>query len=162
MPYLTINEYVDRFGEAETVRVTDESRTGSRDDEKVETAITDATNFADSYLGTRYTVPIADPPEILKGIVAALAREQLHRTRPTPAVTENADRARAQLKDLSRGLAVLPIADGQEEPAQVDTGKSATSGDGRPRVFADTALQEYLGFGPSSGCGRAFPGPRGY
>jgi phage gp36-like protein len=59
-------------------------------------------------------LPLATPvPEVLKKVVADLAREALHKTRPTPSVTANADRARSALKDLSAGRAVLLLEAGE-------------------------------------------------
>jgi len=107
--YLEGKEYVDRFGYEETVRVTDELKRGTIDGAALMAAIADAQQFAEGYLAVRYTLPIARPPELLKAIVADLARERLHKTRPTQTVTANGDRARALLKDLSAGRATLLV-----------------------------------------------------
>jgi phage gp36-like protein len=85
--YLTAEEYVERYGYAETVRLTDEDKTNTVDGAKLEAAIKDATDLADSYIGTRYTTPLVATPRVVKSIVAALARELLHKSRPTPEVT---------------------------------------------------------------------------
>jgi phage gp36-like protein len=112
--YVSGEEYVARFGFEETVRITDEQRKGTIDGEALMAALADASQYADSYLAGRYTLPLATPvPEVLKKVVADLAREALHKTRPTPSVTANADRARSALKDLSAGRAVLLLEAGE-------------------------------------------------
>lgn len=145
--YLTVNEYLDRFGEAETVRLTDEAKTGDVDTAKVESAISDASEEADAYLGKRYAVPLATPPNLVKSIVAALAREDLYRTRAPDAVKADAERARSQLRDLSRGVMVLPTETG---PAETIGGRadSASSGDGTDPIFTTETL---AGFGVATG-----------
>lgn len=127
--YLTADEYVVRFGTAEAVRLTDEAKTGTIDSAKLESNIGDATDEADAYIGTRYPVPLLAPPRVVKSIVAALAREKLHKTRPTPEVKDAADRARVQLRDIAAGRMTLAITVGPD--AVVDGDRSAeTSGDG--------------------------------
>jgi len=114
MPYLTQVDYLDRFGEAETIRLTDESKAGVVDEDKLATAISDAEELVDGYLAGRYPIPLASAPGNIKGIVADLARERLHKARPLPAVTEAADRARSLLRDISAGRMVLLV---DQEPA---------------------------------------------
>jgi phage gp36-like protein len=163
MPYLTASEYLERYTEAETVRLTDTTQTGVVDDAKVDTVIADVTEFADAYLAGRYVLPIASPPELLKGIVADLARERLHGLRATPAVTANADRARKLLTDLSAGRANIPAPAAGSAPETNSSDSPVTSGDARARVFTDASLADYTGFGSGSYGGTVFgPGPRGW
>lgn len=123
--YLTGEEYVDRFGFEETVKITDELRRGAIDAPAVSAALVDAQNFAEGYLATRYTLPLPTPaPELLRAVIADLARERLHKTRPTLAVTQAADRARSILKDLSAGRAILNLPSGAEPPATTTGGSS--------------------------------------
>jgi phage gp36-like protein len=111
--YLTAEEYVARFGEEETVRLTDKDRKQVVDKATLLAALKDATDLVESYLGVRYTLPLSPVPPLVKGLVAALAREKLHSQRPTPQVTAEADRARSMLKDLSAGRMTLPDATGE-------------------------------------------------
>lgn len=162
MAYLTQSEYVARFGAAETVRITDESQTGAIGTDKMADALDDASAEADSYLGTRYTLPIADPPEILKRIVADITRAMLFKDRATPQVLDNAERARSQLKDLARGLAVLPVASGDEAPIVNPSGNAVTSHDARPRIFDRCRMADFTdlsGGGRRDPCGIPGTGP---
>lgn len=121
-PYVSASDYIDRFGREETIRLTDESRTGTIDEARLTAALRDATEEANAYLAVRYDLPLSAPPELVKAIVAALAREQLHRTRPTDSVTAAADRARTQLRDLSAGRMRLNLPAGEEAVARTDDG----------------------------------------
>ncbi len=148
--YLTGEEFVQRYGTAEAIRLTDEVRSGNVDSGKLEAAIGDATDEADAYIGTRYAIPLISPPRVVKSIVAVLAREKLHKTRPTPEVKDAADRARLQLRDISAKRMTLAIDGGTDAP--VDGDRSAqTSGDGTTSAF----LEGLAGFNLSPGFGTA-------
>lgn len=138
--YLTGEEYALRFGTAEAVRLTDETRSGVADSAKLEAAIGDASDFADGYIATRYTLPLLAAPRVVKSIVAALAREALHKTKPTPEVTAAADRARTQLRDIAAGRMTLPVEGGGTVAATTDQ-SAMTSRDGSS-AFRD-ALSGY-------------------
>ena len=112
--YLTGEEYVNRFGVEETVRLTDQDRKGVVDKARLEAALKDATDTVEAYLGVRYDLPLTPVPPLVKGLVAALAREKLHAQRPTVQVTAEADRARTMLRDLSAGRMTLADATGEE------------------------------------------------
>lgn len=135
--YLTGEEYVARYGSNETIRLTDEAGLRVVDGAKLEEAIKDQTDIADAYIGNRYAVPLGTPPRVIKSIVAALTREALHKTKPTPEVTAAADRARVQLRDISAGRMGLPIEDGGTAPVIGGNRTSITSGDGTGSSFRD-------------------------
>ena len=147
MGYLTTQEYLDLYGEVETIRITDETKSGNVDLTKLGDAIDAASALSDSYLGARYPVPLSVPyPEIVKSIVAPLARELLNRNRPPQAVTDQANLARSQLKDLSAGRAVITVAAGATPIEENATAVAATAGDARRRVFTDCALDDFTSF----------------
>ena len=143
MAYLTDAEYLSRYGAAETVRLTDETRSGDYDSEKLGSAISYAGDIVDAYLGGRYIVPLVEAPAIVKHITAALAREILHTSRPTEAVTQEADRARKQLEGMSKGVLTLTVPLSAEPAATTGSSSSATSGDGSEPVFTDNKLAPY-------------------
>lgn len=143
MAYLTDVEYINRYGDAETVRLTDEARSGVYDSAKLGAAISDAGDIVDAYLGGRYVVPLAEAPAIIKHITAALAREILHTSRPTDAVTAEADRARRQLEGMSKGTLTLTVPLNSIPAETTGSYSSATSGDGSEPVFTDGKLGPY-------------------
>jgi phage gp36-like protein len=131
--YVTAEEYVVRFGQQETVRITDETRSGVVDKGKLETALLGASDLADSYIGRRYTTPLIDTPRVIKTLVGDLAREDLHKMNPPPMVKDAADRARQQLRDIAAGLMTLPVDQGDVEPViggnrlAISTGDASTT-----------------------------------
>jgi phage gp36-like protein len=115
--YLTAAEYVDRFTVEETIRLTDETKSRVVDPVRLNAAITAEIEVVEAYLRQRYVLPLSSMPTLIRDIVADLARERLHRTRPLPAVTEAADRARKLLADIAAGRAQLAL-EGGEDPVQ--------------------------------------------
>lgn len=148
--YLTADEYVERYGYAETVRLTDEDKAGVVDKGKLEVALKDASDLADAYIGTRYTTPLLGVPRVVKSIVGALVREALHKSRPTPEVSAAAERARQQLRDIASGKMTLPVDQGDEEPVQGGNRFAETSADAST-TFRDAVAGFGLDASPSVG-----------
>lgn len=146
--YITNQEYLDRFGDRETIALTDENNTGSVDTAILTAAVIAASEEVDGYLGKRYALPLSETPNIVKTITGSLARWELFATTRPESVEQAAAIARAQLKDLSRGLMVLPGAAGVIDEQASSRPSSGTSGDGSAPVFTDETL---AGFGVSSG-----------
>lgn len=150
MAYLTIAEYLLRYGAAETIRATDETKAGEVDEAKVAQAIEGASAETDSYLAVRYTLPISEPtPEIVADIVGDLARERIMRARPTDLIVANAARARSQLRDLSAGRASIPANPAGGGAVETATGDATRSLDARRRVFTESALCDFVNLGYS-------------
>lgn len=149
MAYITVAEYVARFGARETTLLTNETPGGATYvSEKVERAIDDADDIVEAYIGARYVVPVVSPPPVVRGWTAALAREALYtQTGKVPdAVTNAANIARGQLRDVQKGLMSLPIPEG-ETPLE-GSGSQGTAQSSKDRdapVFAGTgALAGYM------------------
>lgn len=134
--YLTVQDYIDRFGDQEATRLTSETQPPARDDTKIERAIEDSEEEVDGYVARRYALPLATVPRVLKTWVAVLAREKLHKTRPTPEVQAAADRARSQLRETSTGVFKLLAAD-ESAPEPTGDREAMTSGDPRRYTLAD-------------------------
>lgn len=143
MAYITQAEYLARYGNAETIRITDETRSGQVDTGKLSSAIVDASDIIDAYLGKFYRLPLAETPALVRHAAGALAREILHTTRPLDAVTAEADRVRKQLELIAKGTLTLPLPLSGVAPIEVGSGGSATSGDGSAPVFTDNALSGF-------------------
>lgn len=149
MAYLTLEQYLARFGERETILLTAETPgSPTYDSAKVEAAISDADDVVEAYIGARYVVPIVgSPPSIVQGWTAALAREALFVNvgKVSDAVTLAADRARGQLKDVQAGKMSLPIAEGGTPltPANA-SGLAMSSNDREAAVFTGGALDGFM------------------
>lgn len=144
MAYLTAPEYLARFGERETTLLTNDADPlngvpATYDADKLETALTDATEEVESYIASRYTVPLASPPTIVKGWVAALARIKLYEGtgRVSDAAKDAADRATRQLEQLVAGRINLPVDEGATPPEAIGGGTPIVSGDRDTPTFGN-------------------------
>ena len=159
MAYLNVQQYVDRFGEAETRRLTSETAQGqpsaSYDTAKVEEALDDATDEIEGYVARRYTVPLDPPPKLVMGWTAAIARFKLYgiSTRVNENVKEAADRAYAQLRDLVAGKMNLPITEGEPPVGEVSAGDPVSSRDRDAPMFGCGALDSFTAPFTRPGCG---------
>lgn len=163
MAYLSVTEYLARFGERETTLFTndDSPLVGAivtYDSLKVEGAIGDATEEVEGYIATRYTTPLESPPSIVKGWVAALARLKLAEGtgRVNEAIKDAADRATRQLEKLVDRKLNLPIDEGGTAPAALGAGDALSSGDRDQPVFGslDGFLTPFTGAGGYAPCWR--------
>ena len=144
--YLTVDEYLERFGEPETLDLTADDATGQIDYLKLGGALKDSTEEVDAYLAGRYTLPLAEPyPGVIEGMVADLTRLRLHANAPPEEVRQRAADARTMLKDISKGVAQLPSASGALTPTS-QTGFPAYSAPARR--FSSDALDRYTSFVP--------------
>jgi phage gp36-like protein len=165
MPYLSVSEYISRFGERETILLTNTTPPSAGsvptyDSVKVETAIIDAQEVVDGYVGRRYATPIDDAPRIVKGWIAALARETLHVNtgKTNDAVAKAADLARSQLREVAKGDMTLPIAEGQPAPTEKGQGFARSSMDRPSTSFTGAALDAFtapFGIGAEPACWRS-------
>ncbi len=138
--YASQQDMIDRFGEQELVERTDrvEPYTGSIDSTVLDTALTDASNVVDGYVGARHQLPLASPPELLKQLTCDIARWKLYDDDATEAVTKRYEEAIAQLRDVARGVIVLQVA-GTEPPAAPDRAEV----DGPDRVFDRDSMRGF-------------------
>lgn len=147
MAYITVAEYISRFGERETILLTNEQPGSSTfTSRKVEEAIDDADDVVEAYIGTRYVVPVVSPPSVLRGWTAALAREALfvNTGKLSDTVKEAADRARAQLRDVQAGRMSLPIPEGGTALETANNlGLAASSNDREPALFTRSTMDAF-------------------
>ena len=109
MGYVTQEELATRFGADELIAIADRDRDGTADPAVIEQAITDASAEIDSYLGTRYSVPLDEAPAAVKSACADIARYRLMDERPLDEVTKRYDSAIRFLRDVATGRASLGI-----------------------------------------------------
>lgn len=143
--YLTVAELMDRFDEAELAQVAppqsmsrvssqlmravilgndtsewsaDEIDSAEAGVVRMETAITDAGQEVDGYIGHRYTLPIDPVPSLLKRLAANIARHNLHDDAATEEIRARYKDAIRYLEAVRDGKASL----GDEQPATSKTG----------------------------------------
>lgn len=130
-PYLSIADFVGRFGFDEAVRMTDGEGAGRIDRALLIGALADAQAIADSYLAVRYQVPLATVPPIIEMIVADLARARLYPRGAPEGIADAAKLAEQRLKSIQSGAMNLglPIAQApsaaEEAPIRFVAGKRA-------------------------------------
>ena len=109
MSYCTQTDIENRIGADRLTALADHDGDGSPDDDVVDTAICDAQTLMDSYLDTRYTVPVSPVPGTLKSCAVSLAVYFLALGRDSVTPDVRAD-YRAQLRwleDVAAGRASL-------------------------------------------------------
>lgn len=138
-PMLTIAEFVQRFGLDETVRMTDERGDGRIGKELLVGALTAAQAIVQTALGSRYTLPLADVPEIVKVWIGDIARARLYPGGAPEGIEAPAKAALRALERIEEGKTGLPGA--PSAPPSSEGGLSFVSGG---RAYPD-GLGDYVG-----------------
>jgi phage gp36-like protein len=141
--YAALADMVARFGHRALVELTDtgDIATGQIDQAKVAQALADADATVDGYLASRYTLPLATVPELLKVIACDIARYRLMGERPIEEVRQRFEDARQWLAAVAAGKFGLGMD---------DSGNAVPEGDDGPfhrgdrRVFDKRRLHDYL------------------
>ena len=122
--YADRNDMVLRFSEFEISRLEKPLTAG----ESVESAIQDASDIADGYIGVKYPIPLPEVPKNLKIYICDIARYLLWKTKASDEVRQRYEDAISFLKRVSDGKAILTIkitdSAGVEEVIKVDTSPS--------------------------------------
>ena len=127
--WLTTHEFIDRFGLDETISATASDAGGALDRAFLVAKLQDAQAEAEANIATKYALPLADVPAILKTVVADLARARLYRRGLPEEVAENAKIQRRILERISTGSLNLPVPAGSTaESAESDVPVSGWSG----------------------------------
>lgn len=120
MPYCTRLDLENRFGEA-TIADLEYGKPGA-----VDAAIAGVDSEIDSYVATRYSLPLADVPDVLNKHALAMVRYELD-IAPDDTVKDRHDKAIAYLKSLASGKASLGLPEA-EEPVANDTAEIQSAG----------------------------------
>jgi phage gp36-like protein len=137
-PYCSQADLIERFGVVELSQLTDQTAAAGIDAGEVTKACDEATSLIDAYLATRYATPLATTPTMVRKWAVDIARKFLWKDRAMAdsVVTLNYDAAMSQLKDVARGVASLPDADG----AIAAGSNGAVSVRASDQVFSDDTL----------------------
>lgn len=139
MAYATQQNLVDRFGESEIVRISDRDGNGSVDAAIVAKSLADADAEIDGYLGKVYALPLAEVPARVTDLAQDIALYKLYPSNPPEDVQRRYKDAVAFLRDVAKGVAVLPIATG-DVPAPASDGVQTTM---PGRVFSRETLKGF-------------------
>lgn len=130
--YATLEDMRRAFGEAELVQLTDRHapRTGLVDVAVLDRALISADTIIDSYLASRYAVPLAAPiPRVIVDLACDIARYRLYDQAPPAVVTRRYERALDRLRDYQAGRAKIPGLKGTGATIQIQSGGKAFSRD---------------------------------
>lgn len=116
MAYATLADLIERASEREIREISDRDRDGETDPEVIAAALADADNRINSYIAVKYATPLPSVPDLVRTWAVSIARYVLHHNGAPKHVKDDFDDAIAALKDVSRGLAALPVADGEAPP----------------------------------------------
>ncbi len=104
MPYASLPDLIARFGEDEIVQLTDTDGSHEPDAVVVARALADADAEIDAALAGRYTLPLAQVPELLRRIACDLVRELLYTDTLPEVVKQRAQTARGLLRGVASGV----------------------------------------------------------
>ena len=139
MPYAALSDLYSRFGQEEIDQLADRDDDDVEDANVVDDALSAASSEIDSYLATRYEVPVTSISENLNKVCCDITRYLMHDDAATEEVEKRYNRAIAWLRDLSAGKAVLTGSDGKPiiNGAPSGSGVKFKTND---RVFSDETL----------------------
>lgn len=138
MAYATLDDLVDRFGSEELAQRSDRAAGAVIDADVVARALTDAEAEANSYLATRYHLPLASTPPVLVRIVCDIARYRLCDVPPDEVRTRYEDAVR----DLKRAGDGTLVIDGAT-PLEKSSAGIGVASRAPARVFGGDALKGY-------------------
>lgn len=143
MAYCAKSDLVERYGAAELAQLTDETAAADPDSGEITKACDEASSLVDAYLATRYTVPLATVPTIVRQWACVIARKLLWKDRAKDggAVQRAYDEALAQLRDASKGVIAVPDAAG-DTPAVTGAAVAVVAAS---KVFTSTLLDTMPG-----------------
>lgn len=137
--YLSIVEFIDRFGLDETITATDASGAGTIDRKLLIGALSDAQAEIDAELAARYALPLAIVPAIVKAMVADLAAVRIYRRGAPDHILDQAKVQRRKLERISSGALPLPLPAGTTAEGATSDAPIAWHSSGRtyPGALAD-------------------------
>lgn len=112
MPYVTLAQLIERYGEPALVAVTDRGQfaTGVVDEAAINRAIADADAVIDGYLVRKYALPLAEAQPLLVKIAGSLVFYDLHTFQPDEKIVNEQKLALAMLRDIAAGTVALTVA----------------------------------------------------
>ncbi|NIZ12903.1 gp436 family protein [Phaeobacter sp. HF9A] len=142
MPYTTLDQLNDRYGERLLISLTDrdEIATGAVDQDTVDQAIADADALIDGYLKGRYQLPLSDVPAQVAAMSRAISIWNLHVYDAPKQIEAGYRDALGQLRDISKGLISLDVA-GIEPKTASSQGVMTTD---RERPLTEASLKGFI------------------
>lgn len=142
MPYTTLADLTQRYGDRMIVALTDRGAmaTGAVDATVVDKAIAEADAVIDGYLASRYALPVSPVPALLGDVALAIVIWKLHVAAPDPKIEADYKDALKVLRDIAAGVIRLTIA-GADAAENAATGVQVTD---RERPFTADNLKGFI------------------
>lgn len=142
MPYVTLAQLTDRFGEQMLISLTDRGTDalGVIDTDVVDRALAETDALIDGYLARRYGLPLSAAQPMLVGVAGAITIYNLHIYEAPPKIEADYKDAIRTLVAISQGTITLTAA-GVEAPSTGSTGAQMTD---RERPFTEDNLKGYI------------------
>lgn len=133
--YATEDNLLELFGRKELLALSDLDRTGQINSAAVDKAIAGASADIDSYIATRYPLPLPENPVVLVDKCADIVRYKMTGSAGrlmTEGIRERYEDAIRWLRDVAAGKASLGLTEDKEP---VDTGDVVLFVEGQRNVF---------------------------
>jgi phage gp36-like protein len=143
MAYATLQQLIDRVGEAMLVALTDRAEVpvNAIDTAVLARAQADADALVNGFLAQRYVTPVTTPPPLIVDLAAAITLWKLHGTEPEAKIKADYDDAMRRLKDIQTGTIILTDLAGIEPAAKPSNGVTITD---RERPFTPENLTSFI------------------
>jgi phage gp36-like protein len=111
MPYATIAQFITAFGELEAVELSnlDDPSATVIVNAPIDAALADASALIDTYLGNRYSLPLAYTPAVLVPCCLDIARHRLDRIRVREDVRQAYEDRIRWLEQVCKGIISLGV-----------------------------------------------------
>lgn len=145
MPYATLQQLIDRYGQSMIVDMTDrgEMATGAIDPLVVARALADTDAVINGRIAARHDLAAvaAEVPAVLVDIALCIAIWKLHRFDPPQKIKDDYAEAMRQLREIGDGTMRLPTATGEEIAGNGETGARVTD---RERPFTEESMKGWI------------------
>ncbi len=142
--YCTLDDLLKQVPEAVLISLTDDEGTGAINQAVVDQAIQAAQDEADTYIGTRYPLPLSHVPGIVKKLTADIALYNLFARRGFDSGENSADNVIVRKYDgaikLLSSIAKGAVGLGTSEPPPPSSGAQITSS---IRVFSRDKMEGF-------------------
>ncbi len=137
--YASTQDMIDRFGQTELLELTDRERSGLIDQTVLQRALDDAGDELDTYVGNRYTLPLAQVPPVLVRLACDVARYRLYDDQAPPEIRTRYQDVVALMGKVASGAISLGL-DTNMPQAAADRPQVQAP----PRTLTTESLSDYL------------------
>lgn len=141
MSYATPQDFIDYFGESESIELShlDDPLAVTPNEAKLQTYLDHATAEINGYLQSRYTLPLANTPQILKYHCCDIARYRLDQYRRREDVYERYKTVISYLRDVAKGIVSLGLDEANSPVLEAGTPDFVSAAP----VFTMSSLRDY-------------------